>query len=140
MGANSIVSRDRRMPIMSHQQNGFKNTKRISNTIHLVTNKPIDGWYKKYFYEIFFRNSIINCVTQLLVACERRRISGCRFSLLEPVTAGNTSAFAGYVTSGQEDILNLNWIRQITSECNVKTSDYRNSEEVTLLHVFNLLY
>ena len=31
------------------------------------------------------------------VACERRRISVCHFS-----AAGNTSAFAGYVRSGEE--------------------------------------
>ena len=37
------------------------------------------------------------------VACERRRISGCRLSLPKiTVTAGNTSAFAGY--SGSKDI------------------------------------
>ena len=32
-----------------------------------------------------------------LLACESRRISGCRLSPPKQATAGNTSAFAGYV-------------------------------------------
>ena len=31
------------------------------------------------------------------ITCERRRISGCRFSSPREVTAGNTSTFTGYL-------------------------------------------
>ena len=51
------------------------------------------------------------------VACERRRLSGCRDSLRRKMretmisTAGNTSAFAGYASSSEDDKI---IVRQLT--------------------------
>jgi len=47
------------------------------------------------------------------VACKCRRISGCHLVQLNQVTAGNTSAFAGYISHSHceisDDVMVLIW-------------------------------